>query len=578
MSYHQPHPPREGSAGKSGGGKGKHGRDSSRHDMTEADREREAHEKEQQREAYFDGLPDDEFTGAEEVMRARILDALSEAGLRSVRFSLIGQQEPVKQAKAALNLPKNVTLGQWMERRMGGEITIANDNKGELSVALAGAEAEGAPAEDLEEDYFNSLPPRLTQAEDELRLQLVEALKREGGEAKLASILRPDSGLRGPNKDFQTARGRCNMPKGMPLIRWIKRRLAEEVRVNEDSSKGAGAFLELLRHQRRREPPALSSTNSLPLVVNPAKERSEAEDSEATNSFISSLPEDSFTQEEARMRSAVMTAWHKKDPSGQGEPVRVSQILSDPAVRSAKESLLPPRVPLHAWIDARIGGELRVFLGRDKQYMIEAAHAGQACDDDSAGPGDDLAGAGDEDLAVDEHEGIDDACLEHQEQEKREPKAEKEALMVAAFSISVPWSQEEKAVRDSLLAILTRESQNERGGRAKKLGEVLNLDPACGEAWRALKASCKRKTPPFEPMLVRWVELRMPEDVRISREPYIQLSRERLDRLGLPVNCRERAKEKSRPHPPSVAPPAKVPRTSVGGGWESRVSGRRDMY
>merc|ERR1719221_663024 len=77
----------------------------------------------QKREAFFAGLPADGFTPEEENLREAILEFISNwKGEDSPTFSYAGGDPRVKEARMAL-LPKGcgVTLGDWIDQRIGGE-------------------------------------------------------------------------------------------------------------------------------------------------------------------------------------------------------------------------------------------------------------------------------------------------------------------------------------------------------------------------------------------------------------------------------------------------------------------------
>jgi hypothetical protein len=105
-------------------------------------------------------------------------------------------------------------------------------------------------------------------------------------------------------------------------------------------------------------------------------------------------------------------------------------------------------------------------------------------------------------------------------------KDEREARMVEFFV--GPLSSEERVLRDVLCDACAR-----YGGVAARLTPFLSSDPKVGNAWKDCKSLWMQLNPPVEASFVRWVELRMLQEVRISREPYIRLTREEMDRRGL---------------------------------------------
>jgi len=63
--------------------------------------------------AFWESLPEDEFTEEELNLRQALLEQLIGGQGRALRFSMVCQAEPVRQAKAAL-LPREVTVASWV--------------------------------------------------------------------------------------------------------------------------------------------------------------------------------------------------------------------------------------------------------------------------------------------------------------------------------------------------------------------------------------------------------------------------------------------------------------------------------
>jgi len=69
--------------------------------------------------------------------------------------------------------------------------------------------------------------------------------------------------------------------------------------------------------------------------------------------FLAALPQDSHTDEEASLRTAIIAHLQTKRGSAP-----LSEIIKDEEIAGCKTALLPLEVPLKAWIDSRIGGEV----------------------------------------------------------------------------------------------------------------------------------------------------------------------------------------------------------------------------
>ncbi|CAK0880755.1 unnamed protein product, partial [Prorocentrum cordatum] len=75
--------------------------------------------------------------------------------------------------------------------------------------------------------------------------------------------------------------------------------------------------------------------------------------------FFATLPPDELTEQELELRQVVI-AYLERHSAGPGEPVRISDVTVDPVISAARARLLPQEVPLRAWLDQRIGGEVEI--------------------------------------------------------------------------------------------------------------------------------------------------------------------------------------------------------------------------
>eukprot|EP00913_Durusdinium_trenchii_P030056 g28165.t1 len=119
--------------------------------------------KPQSKESWLDSLPQNELTGEEVDLRQALLDWLKQssqrrsAGKGKWAAPLMGEvmNDPrIAQCRAAL-LPPNVSLKDWIEARVGGEIELKNNVRGQVEVMLAG--------EGHQERHFCTRRPKRTK-------------------------------------------------------------------------------------------------------------------------------------------------------------------------------------------------------------------------------------------------------------------------------------------------------------------------------------------------------------------------------------------------------------------------------
>ncbi|CAE7227374.1 unnamed protein product, partial [Symbiodinium microadriaticum] len=81
--------------------------------------------------AFFQGLSDESFSREEESLRDSIFDFLAgwQQGVQKAKLSELSADARVQTCVRAL-LPASVSLADWMERRIGGEIEIHQDESG----------------------------------------------------------------------------------------------------------------------------------------------------------------------------------------------------------------------------------------------------------------------------------------------------------------------------------------------------------------------------------------------------------------------------------------------------------------
>ncbi|CAK0789187.1 unnamed protein product [Prorocentrum cordatum] len=85
-------------------------------------------------EAFFSRLPHDSFTQTEEALRSALKALLAERGPLPVSQAAA---EPAVASAAKATLIRAVTLADWVERRIGGEVQAVLDEKGGRVLQLA---------------------------------------------------------------------------------------------------------------------------------------------------------------------------------------------------------------------------------------------------------------------------------------------------------------------------------------------------------------------------------------------------------------------------------------------------------
>jgi len=330
----------------------------------------------QMREAFFTDLPTDAFLPEEEQLRSVLFDFL--ASWKSKEFatlSHLGGDKNVQVAKAQL-LPQGVTLREWIERRIGGELELRKDDKGQQQIHLTPAakpiiakrykELEKAGAlegarethnkethEETRNSFFAGLPDHELLAEE---LSLREALltlldEHTTGSRSSIPLILADAGQNSEVKRHKAS----FIPKDVPLKDWIERRIGGEIATRRDAS---GQVIISLRDKgnagggNRRQTTADSDGD---------KELAKARQHERREAFFEGLPSDGFTEAEEVLREAILS--FLSDWNGEGAP-SLSQAGSDPGIRECRAAVLPEGcgVSLKDWIDRRIGGEVETRI------------------------------------------------------------------------------------------------------------------------------------------------------------------------------------------------------------------------
>jgi len=87
--------------------------------------------------------------------------------------------------------------------------------------------------------------------------------------------------------------------------------------------------------------------------------------------FLSSLPQDELGQNEMTLREAVLDYIESFQQTG--EPVVLVDAAKEPGINQARSDFLPQDVPLRAWLEERVGGEVDVWKDEKGRYIMGLA-------------------------------------------------------------------------------------------------------------------------------------------------------------------------------------------------------------
>lgn len=281
-------------------------------------------------EEFFSRLPG-RLSGAEAELRGHLLKA-------------------AEVARRVLPSDNSVSLQEWVERRLPGELALVTNSRGlvelhtEKAQAAAAAPLQGlsrtlpltavskAGATVKSKGFLDGLPSdAFTDAETGLRDALTAVLR--SGPLELTKVVL--------NAGVSSCVQALLAGTGVSLMSWIERRVGEEVLIFTDAKGRQMCRLPSVED-------AAQEGNSNPVT------RVDLRDA-----FFASLPTDSFTKEEEVLRNTIfsfLALWPSKDLAA------LHLMGADPAVAAAKKALIAKaegvNFSLRSWIDSRIGQEI----------------------------------------------------------------------------------------------------------------------------------------------------------------------------------------------------------------------------
>lgn len=348
------------------------------------------------KEAFFARLPKSHFLPEEERMRLAIFDFL--AGWSSQELATLshaGGDERVKEARRVFLDHTPVKLKDWVEHRIGAEIALKRNSKGQEEIHLSPAArpfvaervavlrsappampppvqqppmrqppAGRAPpqqkgkgekmeprrnteptGEAAKASFFAKLPAEeMLDQELELRELIVDFIqKHKASHPSEEGPLLTDVG-----KDRQCRKLRGEFLQGIVSLReWIDRRIGGEIATK------TGPNAQVIIMFRDGMAPEIAQD-----ADDGAAEATGSEDKREV--FFGSLPQDGFLPEEEALREALLNfleTWTSSDPP------HLSDAGNDPEIREARNAALPKSsgASLKHWIDRRIGGEIATW-------------------------------------------------------------------------------------------------------------------------------------------------------------------------------------------------------------------------
>lgn len=477
-------------------------------------------------QAWLSSLPLERFETQEEALREGIFDFLAAWQPQELAtLQDLCKDATIRRLCQAL-LPPEVSLEQWIGKRIGGEVEIRKDSSGKDIIVLtptarpvvaakfnallaAGSRNAGShlplhaamprdhrrPAAPMQTRVPEGRKPVQTLApvgNPQVWLASLPKSELTGPEAALRLALLnwlngwPTNPRRAPDREMAWISDaamdeeihRCRLallPSNVALSEWIDSRVGGEIELRkapqgqvEVMIRGAIPGAPPQRGQKGRPPPARVEE---PRRHDPSGTR--GKDVGGISDFLDSLPADELTPQELALREAVLSFLQGKDSP------QLKDVAKDPAVASCRAALLPPQVPLRSWLDRRIGGEVEVQRNSEDHFVLRLRRAG------STGQREDRGRSAEEKKPVAD-------------------KAEKEA-----FFASLPthaFTKGEEQLRDVLLSYIERSGP----GLSPTISSIFNDDQVKKVRVAAVPKAISLK---------EWIERRMGGEVEVVMDP-----------------------------------------------------------
>eukprot|EP00927_Polykrikos_kofoidii_P075003 TRINITY_DN7105_c0_g1_i1.p1 TRINITY_DN7105_c0_g1~~TRINITY_DN7105_c0_g1_i1.p1 ORF type:complete len:730 (-),score=161.31 TRINITY_DN7105_c0_g1_i1:182-2299(-) len=328
-------------------------------------------------DAFFDKLPVDSFLHEEERLRAALTTALAGGPLS---LNIVMADLKVKAARSAI-LPKEVQLHEWIERRIGAEVTVFLDDKGQRVCELASqSPAAGSPPDVKKqsvagtisaatpasrEAFFADLPADVFRPEEEILRDAMFDFLAAWKSQELATLSHI-----GGDRAVQNARASF-LPKEVSLKEWIERRIGGDIELTQDKKTGQWVV-----HLSVTARPIVTAKYEAMEKAAREQEAVKSKDREQVPAeFFASLPTDALKDEEVNLRGALLDwlhTWHANKRPGAPPPV-LADAGQSKGVQHWRAILLPREVTLREWIERRIGAEIELLRDERGQYQVYAS-------------------------------------------------------------------------------------------------------------------------------------------------------------------------------------------------------------
>jgi len=300
-------------------------------------------------EAFFAKLPPDSFRQDEEKLRAALTGLLAQGAMPAAQVA----RDPQVRAAARNLLPRSVQITDWVERRIGGEVLVGEESKGQMMRLTP------ASKEERKEAFFSSLPSdSFTEEEEDLRATLFDfmATWKSKDFATLSNL--------NSDKTVQQVRARL-LPPGVTFHEWIVRRIGGEVELKPDRkgnfivhlTEAAKPFVNQ-RFKDLEEPGPVADVGDH--AVQEGGRSVGAQDGVSYgDDWFEGLPADDLLPPELDLREALLNFLDDYARKNSGNAPDLATAVRDKAVQRSQVALLPPGVALQSWIARRIGGEVQ---------------------------------------------------------------------------------------------------------------------------------------------------------------------------------------------------------------------------
>jgi len=356
-------------------------------------------------QAFMSRLPTDSFTKQEEDLRDAIVGALEKAPLSLSAVTKHARIRPL--AKAFL--PDSIPLEEWIERRIGAEVSI--DAEGPRTCRMVGA-AEPPPPnppkakKESQEAFFSRLPKDSFWPEEErLRLAIFDFLA--GWSNQELATLQHVSHDRMVNEAQKVLLGKT----AANLKDWIERRIGGELRFQTNRTGGheicltdaARPFMAErvarmratmhpmgppmappgvlyppphmvpgpMGHPHMMAPPPIPQRGPERQQERSQREKDQENQQGAAKKFFDKLPAEELLDKEIELRELLLDSLDRflaEHPNDEG--LSLSTVGAEKAIKVVKTELLKGQVSLREWIDRRIGGEIQTKMGKNGQVII----------------------------------------------------------------------------------------------------------------------------------------------------------------------------------------------------------------